>query len=56
MQHLEKVTKAQTRSICAENPTGEKGKAAMLEPTQDAEGNWLDSSRCARDLGRGWKI
>jgi len=36
-----------TRSICAENPTGEKGKGAMAEP---------DESSCASMLGMGWKV
>ncbi len=35
-----------TRTICPENPTGEKGKAAMLEPLPDAPGE---------KLGKGWK-
>ncbi|MCE5325111.1 MAG: DUF2961 domain-containing protein [Planctomycetaceae bacterium] len=45
---------AQTRSICAENPTGEKGKAAMAMPDV---GN-PDVPHCASvaHLGQGWKI
>src|SRR5579875_3177317 len=39
---------AKSRSICAENPTGEKGRAGMAT---DGTG-----ARAARDLGRGWKI
>ena len=45
---LSRLSKAKTRSICAENPTGEKGKAAMAT---DGTGAWA-----ARDLGRGWKM
>ena len=38
--------RAKTRSISAENPTGEKGKGGMAEP---------EPSGPARELGRGWK-
>lgn len=44
--NLSRLSLAQTRSISAENPTGEKGKAA----TAEAEPNGP-----ARELGRGWK-
>ncbi len=46
--NLSRMSKAKTRSICAENFTGEKGKAAMA-----SEGT---GKSCARDLGAGWKI
>jgi len=46
--NLSRLSSAKTRSICAENPTGEKGKAAMA-----TEGT---GAQAARDLGRGWKI
>jgi hypothetical protein len=39
---------AETRSISAENPTGEKGKGAMAT-TGTGE-------HCARELGVGWKV
>jgi len=39
---------AKSRSICAENFTGEKGKAGMA-----TEGT---GAGCARELGQGWKI
>ena len=42
---LPRLSNAQSRSISAENPTGEKGKAAMSEPT----------GRASSKLGRGWK-
>jgi len=45
--NLSRLSSAKTRSICAENPTGEKGKGAMAEPEADS---------CARDLGKGWKV
>jgi hypothetical protein len=48
MGKLARLSKAATRSICPENPSGEKGRAAMA-----TEGTGADA---ARDLGRGWKI
>jgi len=44
--NISRLSKAQTRSICAENPTGEKGKGAMANPEPDGP---------ARELGQGWK-
>lgn len=38
---------AVSRSISAENPTGEKGKGAMAVP---------DEKSASRDLGQGWKV
>ncbi len=46
--HLSRLSGAQTRSISAENPTGEKGRGAMA-----TEGT---GAAAARDLGRGWKV
>lgn len=46
--NLSKLSNAKTRSICAENFTGEKGKGGMST-------NGISAS-CARDLGQGWKI
>jgi Protein of unknown function (DUF2961) len=48
MSTLYRLSNARTRSISAENPTGEKGKGGMAK-----EGV---SSDAARDLGSGWKI
>lgn len=45
---LTRLSNAKTRSISAENFTGEKGKAAMA-----TEGT---GASCARDLGIGWKV
>jgi len=45
---LPRLSSAVTRSISAENFTGEKGKAAMA-----TEGT---GANCARDLGQGWKV
>jgi len=38
---------AESRSLSAENPTGEKGKGAMAVP---------DGKGAARELGQGWKV
>jgi len=46
--NLDRISSAQSRSISAENYTGEKGKASMA-----AAGS---GSKAARDLGQGWKV
>jgi hypothetical protein len=46
--NLSRLSNAQTRSISAENFTGEKGKGGMA-----TEGT---GKKYAQDLGRGWKI
>jgi hypothetical protein len=46
--NLSRLSSAKTRSISAENFTGEKGKAGMA-----TEGT---GAVCARDLGQGWKV
>ncbi|NLG98917.1 MAG: DUF2961 domain-containing protein [Chloroflexi bacterium] len=46
--NLSRLSHAKTRSISAENFTGEKGKAGMA-----TEGT---GASCARDLGQGWKV
>ena len=48
MEPLYKKSKRISRSISAENFTGEKGKGGMA-----TEGT---GKQCARDLGMGWKI
>ena len=48
MDNLYRLSKARTRSISPENPTGEKGKGGMAK-----EGVASDN---ARDLGQGWKV
>jgi hypothetical protein len=45
---LSRRSDAKTRSISAENPTGEKGKGGMA-----VDGPAMS---CARDLGPGWKV
>jgi hypothetical protein len=44
-----------TRSISAENPTGEKGKGGMAIPNP-TEPKPADGARAADDLGQGWKV
>jgi hypothetical protein len=46
--NLSRLSHARTRSISAENFTGEKGKGGMA-----TEGT---GAQCARDLGLGWKV
>lgn len=46
--NLSRLSKAKTRSISAENFTGEKGKGGMATKGTGAE--------AARELGQGWKI
>lgn len=48
MLNLSKMRNFETRSLSAENFSGEKGKGGMAETGTGAEP--------ARDLGRGWKI
>lgn len=48
MDGISRLSGLQSRSICAENPTGEKGKGGMA-----TEGT---GANAARDLGRGWKV
>lgn len=46
--NLSRLSNARTRSISAENPTGEKGQGGRA-----TEGT---GASCARDLGLGWKV
>ena len=46
--NLSQLSNSKSRSISAENFTGEKGKGGMA-----VEGT---GARCARELGNGWKI
>ncbi|OGO93241.1 MAG: hypothetical protein A2Y17_02640 [Clostridiales bacterium GWF2_38_85] len=48
LSNLFLLSDAKSRSICAENYTGEKSKAGMA-----TEGM---GKNCARDLGEGWKV
>jgi hypothetical protein len=45
----------ETRSVCAENPTGGKGKGGMAIP-DPSEPKPAAAARAADDLGQGWKV
>jgi len=53
--NLPLLSDAQTRSISAENLTGEKGKGGMAIPNPH-EPFPASSARAADDLGQGWKV
>jgi hypothetical protein len=46
--NLPRLSNAITRSISAENPTGEKGRGGMAIP--------ISGESAARELGQGWKV
>ncbi len=48
--NLYRLSNAKSRSICAENPTGEKGKGGMATLEEGT------SRVAARDFGKGWKV
>jgi hypothetical protein len=48
--NLFRLSNAKSRSICAENRTGEKGKGGMAT-LKEGSAAWA-----ARDLGQGWKV
>jgi len=47
--------RGRTRSISAENPTGEKGKGGMAIPNPN-EPKPVAAARAADNLGQGWKV
>ncbi len=47
LSSIPELSNAESRSITAENPTGEKGKAAKVIP---------DENNPAANLGKGWKV
>ena len=49
------LTRSRSRSICAENPTGAKGKGGMAIP-DPAQVDPPASARAADVLGQGWKV
>ncbi len=60
---ISRLSNAKTRSITAENVSGEKGRGGMAElsktPQQEVKkiGQvWGGPNPCARDLGQGWKV
>ena len=54
LEDLPLLSKAETRMVSPENPTGEKGKGAMAIPNPDDPN--LPFSSNAVDLGQGWKV
>ena len=50
MDEIYRLRKAQSRSVTAENPTGEKGCGGMAEIDPE------DRTHPARELGKGWKV
>ena len=54
--NIYRLSDAQTRSISAENYTGEKGKGGMAKPELPATRNVNNASWAARDLGETWKV
>ncbi len=55
LDSLPLLGKEKTRSISAENPTGEKGKGGMAIP-DPSETKPPAAGRAADDLGQGWKV
>jgi len=49
------LTHARTRAVCAENPTGVKGKGGTAVPDLSDPAP-AASARAADDLGQGWKV
>ena len=61
--NISKLSDAQTRSITAENVYGEKGRGGMAELADAPQAEvakigqkWDGPNKCARDLGRTWKV
>lgn len=46
---------SQTRSVTAENPTGEKGRGGMAHPDSTLDSR-ATNARSADSLGQGWKV
>ena len=60
---ISKLSNAVTRSITAENVYGQKGAGGMAEVSETPQAEvekvgqeWDGPNRCARDLGRPWKV
>ncbi len=56
LSNLYRLSDAKTRSISAENFTGEKGKGGMADPKDKDQRNVAGAAWAARDLGKGWKV
>lgn len=54
--NLYRLSDAKTRSISAENFTGEKGKGGMAELADSVHRNKANTAPSAKELGRGWKV
>lgn len=55
LSNLPLLGQGRTRSISAENPTGEPGQGGMAVPNP-GEPKPVASARAADDLGQGWKV
>jgi hypothetical protein len=53
--NLSRISDAKSRSISAENFSGEKGKGGMADP-KNKDRNVANATYAARDLGQGWKV
>ncbi len=60
---ITQLSDAQTRLITAENVYGEKGRGGMAEVSETPQPEvvkigqkWDGANKCARDLGRTWKV
>ena len=61
--HITTVTDGKTRLFTAENVLGEKGRGGMAELSESPQAAvtqigqiWDGPNKCARDLGRTWKV
>lgn len=54
--NLPTLSTAKTRSISAENFTGEKGRGGMAQISDSLHRNVANGGRNARELGQGWKV
>lgn len=54
--NLYRLSSAESRSLTAENPTGERGGGAKAVPSTEITRNYNNSSRASIDLGEGWKV
>src|ERR1700754_2719777 len=55
--NLFRTSNAVTRSISAENITGEPGKGGMADPKADSgKRNVANAAVASRELGKGWKV
>lgn len=54
--NLYRLSSAESRSLTAENPTGERGGGAKAVPSKEITKNYNNSSRASIELGEGWKV